>query len=217
MMWNKSKITCYSLLIFLLIVILSGCARIYTTPEFTAKQRQHQMMAILPFDISIEAKKLPKGMTFEMLKEMEKDEAYVIQSEIFSYFLRRISQDRYTIGFQDVDETNTLLRRAGISFDNIRDFTKHEIAEILGVDVVLSGTVYRSRPMSTGAAIATAVLIGWGGVTNKVDVGVSIHDGMDGKLIWKYNHSYSGGIGSSSQRLTKSLMNHVSRKFPYSR
>jgi hypothetical protein len=69
--------------------------------------------------------------------------------------------------------------------------------------------------MSEAASLATFLLIGWGGATNKVDVGVTIHDGADDKLLWKYNHSFSGGIGSTPQQLTKSLMKNISKKFPY--
>lgn len=214
---DKPNCAKLSLLFLILVVFLSGCATIYTTPEFAAARNQHRILAILPFDVTIEAKRLPKGVTLEMLKEMEKDEAYVIQGEVYRFFLRQMSRNAYTVNFQDVDETNSRLLRAGISFDNIRNYTKAEIAQILNVDSVLSGTVYRSRPMSTGAAIATAILIGWGGMTNKVDVGVAIHNGADGSLLWKYNHSYSGGIGSSSENLTRALMRHVSKKFPYRR
>ncbi|MCJ7680850.1 MAG: hypothetical protein MUP70_09010 [Candidatus Aminicenantes bacterium] len=209
------KIFGLSLLLLGLLVVSSGCARIYTAPDFTDIRSQHHTLAILPFDVSIDMKKLPKGMTYEMLKDMEKDESYVFQSEIYAYFLRRASQNRYTIRFQDIDETNSRLRRANISFENLRDYTKAEIGEILEVDAVLSGTIHLSKPMSTAAAIATSILLGWGGSTNKADVGVSIHDGMDGNLVWKYNHSYEGGLGSSSQRMVKSLMNDVSRTFPY--
>jgi len=214
---DKPNLTKYSLLILVLIVFLSGCASIYTTPDFDVAKHKHNILAILPFDVTIETRRLPKGITLEMLKEMEKDEAYVIQNEIYRFFLRRASRNAYTINFQDLDQTNAKLLRAGISFDNIRNYTKDEIAQILNVDSLLSGTVHRARPMSEGAAIATAILIGWGGVTNKVDVGLTIHNGEDGNLIWKYNHSYSGGIGSSSENLTRALMRHVSRKFPYNK
>jgi len=205
------------LLALVLVILVSGCATIYKTPNFNAARSQHRILAILPFDVTIQARRLPKGVTVEMLREMEKDEAYVIQSEVYRFFLRQISRNAYTINFQDIDETNSTLLRAGISFENIRNYSKAEIAQILNVDSVLSGTVHRARPMSMGASIVTAVLFNWGGVTNKVDVGVAIHDGTDSSLLWKYNHSYSGGIGSSSENLTRALMRHISKKFPYRR
>lgn len=204
--------------ILVIITLFSGCkATIYTAPEFTSVKEKHKVLAILPFDVSVSRKKLPKGLTIELLKEMEKDEAYVIQSEIYTYFLKGMSKNKYTIDFQDIDTTNSLLLKAGITFENMRNYSKSELAEILNVDAILSGRVHRSRPMSTGAAIALAIVFAPFGATNKVDVDVAIHSTADGKLIWNYNHTYKGGIGSSSHKLTKRLMKDISKKFPYSK
>jgi len=214
---NKNNFIKFSLLALVFVILLSSCATIYTTPEFNAARNQHRILAILPFDVTIEVRRLPKNVTMDMMKKMEKDEAYIIQSEIYRFFLRQMSRNAYTINFQDIDETNARLLRGGISFENIRNYPKSEIAQILNVDSVLSGTVHRTRPMSTGAAIATALIFNWGGVTNKIDVGVAIHNGANGSLLWKYNHSYAGSLGSSSENLTRALMRHVSKKFPYKR
>lgn len=214
---EKSNFIKLSLFTLVLIIFLSGCATIYTTPDFKAARNQHRILAILPFDVTIAVTRLPKGVTVEMLREMEENEAYVIQSEVYRFFLRQMSRNAYTINFQDIDETNSLLLREGITFENIRNYSKAEIAQILNVDSVLSGTVHRARPMSMGASLVTAVLFDWGGVTNKVDVGVAIHNGTDASLLWKYNNSYAGGIGSSSENLTRALMRHISKKFPYKR
>lgn len=205
------------LLALVLVIFVSGCATIYKTPNFNVARSQHRILAILPFDVTIAVRRLPKGVTVEMLKEMEKDEAYVIQGEVYRFFLRQMSRNTYTINFQDIDETNSILLREGITFKNIRNYSKAEIAQILNVDSVLSGTVHRAKPMSMGASLVTAVLFNFPGVTNKVDVGVAIHNGADASLLWKYNHSYSGGIGSSSENLTRALMRHISKKFPYRR
>jgi hypothetical protein len=88
---------------------------------------------------------------------------------------------------------------------------------MLGVDAMISGTIRRSQPMSTGAAIAVGVLFGVSGETNRVDVNVNLHDGATGKLLWKYDHHESGALGSSSEGLAKSLMKGISKKFPYKR
>lgn len=195
------------------LLILSSCASIYTSPEFSKIRREHQTVAILPFDVAIKTKKLPKGMTYEMLKEQEKDEAYTVQSTCYAIFLKR-AQD-YSIKFQDVDKTNALLAKHGIDYEKLRETSKDEIAHILGVDAVISGKVSRSQPMSVAGAIAIGVLTGISTPTNEVLVDFTIHNGIDSNLLWKYNHKVSGGLGSSSQRLAESLMKSVSRKFPY--
>ena len=211
-------ISAFVSVLLIIIILFSGCKpTIYTSPKFSSEREQHKILAILPFDVTIAMKKLPQSMTVEMLREMEEDEAYGVQGEIYTYFLKRTSEGRYTIEFQDIDTTNALLSKAEIAYGKIRNYSKSELAEILNVDVVLSGRIRRSKPMTTGAAIALAVLFAPFGTTNKVDVDVAIHSRSDSKLIWNYNHTYSGGIGSSPQRLTKALMKHISKKFPYSK
>ncbi len=194
-------------------IILSSCASIYTSPEFTQVRREHQTVAILPFDVAIQSKKLPKGMTYEMLREQEKDEAYTVQTTCYTYFLKR--QQDYSVKFQDVDKTNAILAERGITYEKLKETSKEKIAEILGVDAVVSGKVSRSQPMSTAGAIAVGVLFGAAAPTNEVLVDFTIHNGIDSNLLWKYNHKVSGGLGSSSQSLAESLMKHISKKFPY--
>lgn len=207
--------------IFLLVVLigfLGGCASIYVAPEFTLERQKHRLLAIMPFDVTISIKRLPKNVTLEMVKEREADEAYEFQREIYTQFLRRKS--RYTIDFQDIDNTNILLSRAGIALEDIKSFTKAEIAEILNVDVILSGTLVTSKPMSEGLAIVATALLGWiglSGPTNRAEVDVTIHSGSNSALIWNYSHTYSGGLLDSVKSLINALMRKISRKFPYNR
>ena len=59
---------------------------------------------------------------------------------------------------QETDETMALLERAGY-FDGKR-MTPAEMAEALDVDAVITSNISMAKPMSTGAAIASAVLLG---------------------------------------------------------
>ncbi len=198
--------------------LLVGCGpKTYTTPGFEQFRQNHRTVAILPFQVNIDPKKLPKDFTPEMAKESEREEAYNIQQQLYMRFLERQKKDEYTITFQDVDKTVALLGKKGITNANIAVYTKTELRDILGVDALISGSINRTRPMSTGTAIALGLLVGFWGNTNKVDVNLSIHDGASGDLMWKYEHKASGSVGSSSEELAKSLMKSISKKFPYKR
>lgn len=146
---------------------------------------------------------------------MQKEEGTNIQKQLYTRYMKRWSDGKYTVKFQDVDKTNVLLRRANMSDENIENFTKSEIGKALGVDAVISGTVKREKPMSTGAAVASAFLLGFGGSTNSVNVNMTVHDSAEGDLLWSYDHEVGGGLGSSSQGITKSLIKATSKKFPY--
>jgi hypothetical protein len=71
--------------------------------------------------------------------------------------------------------------------------------------------------MSTGAAVASAFLLGYGGATNSVNVNMTVHDAESGGLLWSYDHEFKGGIGSSPESVSKGLLKASSKKFPYAK
>lgn len=205
-------------LIALGFIIAVGCGpKIYVNPDFSEISKSQHTVAILPFEVTIEAGKLPKDIDQETIFKMEEDESGVFQKQLYSMFLEKQAKGEYTVEFQDISETNSLLAKSGVDYADLESYGKADLGKILGVDAILSGTIRRSRPMSTGAAIVTGVLFGAMGSTNRVDINVDIHDAGNAKLLWKLDHSVSGSVGSSSEGLAKSLMKKVSKKFPYKR
>lgn len=195
-------------------LLLSACATVYTAEDFTDYQAKHESVAILPYNVTIQLKKLPEGTTAEDISNMQKDEGYLFQQQLYAQFLQRYSKGQYTVDFQDIAKTNILLDRADIEYDTITKFTKEELAEILGVDAIISGDIKRTKPMGTGWAVASTLLLGYG-ATNKVTVNMTVHDSNDGAMIWSYDHNVDGGVGSSPESMAKSLMKNISKKFPY--
>ncbi len=201
-----------------MILALSSCGpTIYMAPNFEKAKSKHKQLAILPFDVLITMKKLPKDMTAEMLKDQEKNTGFSIQSHSYTYFLKEMSKNNYTVTFQDIDKTNALLNKAGFSYDKLKEFSKEELCNTLGVDAVISGKVTMDKPMSDGGAVAVGLIFGVWTSTNKVDVSMTIHDKNNSDLLWKYDWVAEGSVGSSSEQLTKGLMKNVSKKFPYRR
>jgi hypothetical protein len=200
--------------LLLFAVLIQGCGpKIYMNPDFPKLKNEHHLVAVLPFFVTIEAGKLPKDITQETINQMQKDEAFNFQQQPYSMLLEKQAKGEYTVEFQDVDQTLALLAKQNITYENLGEYTKTDIGKILGVDAILSGNIRRSRPMSTGAAIATALILGVAGNTNRVDVNVNLHDANSGKLLWKLDHQESGSLGSSSEGLAKSLMKGISKKF----
>jgi hypothetical protein len=200
-------------LLLIITVLLSGCAQIYRAPSFS--RYKVKTLAILPFESKISVKKLPKGVTIASIREQEVSNGNSMQTHAYTYFLRALSKDRYTVDFQDIDKTNTLLKEAGIEYTELWSISKEKMCKILGVDAVLSGKMTQEKPMSEGAAIAVGVIFGVWGSTNQVNTTVTIHEQSEGELLWRYDHVVSGSVGSSTANLSKSLMRNVSKKFPY--
>jgi len=201
----------------LLCLVLGGCAgpSIYTAQNFEEYRTVHHTIAILPFQVSIDPKKLPKDFTTEMAEKAEMEEGYNMQQELYMRFLMRQQKGEYTVDFQDVDKTNALLAKSNIAYQQLDELSKEELCQMLSADAIISGSIYRERPMSTGLAVGLGLLFGAWGSTNKVNVTLSIHDRQQGDLVWKYDHEASGSVGSSSEKLAESLMKNVSKKFPY--
>lgn len=194
---------------FSLAILISSCASVYLAPNGQEIADRHTTIAILKPNVSIMAS---KKVDAEAIKESQKTSANEFQQEIYKFLLKRKTQGKMTIGIQDVDETNAILLK---NSDNISNLTTKEICDLLGVDAVMTSNFGLTKPMSTGAAIAMAVVVGFYGSTNEVTVSMSLKNCDDRSLLWKYDHKYSGGIGSSPARLVEGLMRDASKKMPY--
>ena len=195
------------IVLIVLSIFVSSCASIYLAPNGKSIANKHERIAIVIPKVSIKARKKDNG---EAIKESQRTSAFEFQQEIYKYLLKRKTQGNMQVAIQDVDETNAILERS-----NIKNLTTKEMCDLLGVDAIMTSNFGLEKPMSTGGAIALAVLTGFGASTNEVVVTLSIKNCDDKSLLWKYDHKYSGGLGSSSSRLVEGLMKQASKKMPY--
>ncbi|KAA9333136.1 hypothetical protein F0P96_09145 [Hymenobacter busanensis] len=200
-----------------LITAQAQSREIYESPQFKTLAQHHKQLAVLPFAVTMTTKRLPKGMTPAAVHEQELQEGKNIQSALHTYFLKHQESDHFTVSFQDVNKTNTLLAKAGITPDNLATKTTEELAKLLGVDGVVSGTFVTDKPLSDGAAVAMTVLVGVSGPTNSGRTSISINDGATGELLWKYDKSLSRGLGSDTSTIINAIMRKCSKMFPYAR
>jgi uncharacterized protein (TIGR02145 family) len=203
----KNKFLLYPFLIF--IYIFSGCAKIFYSPDAFVLARNQRVIAVIPPVISITTRKKEDLAT---LKEIQKAESIKFQKEMYSWLLKRKMQGKIIQEIQEIDITNTRLIKVGYPENPM---TSKEICEILGVDGVITSDYGLSKPMSEGAAIAVGLLLGAWGSTNEIHVTVSISDCIGSKLIWNFDHKYSGSVGSSPGRLVDILMQQASKNMPY--
>ena len=173
----------------------------------------HKIVAIIPYNVSITYKKQPKNFNVEANRDQEKTMSKSIQSSMYTFLLRR-GKD-YKVTFQDVDKTNILLKKAGM-IDKLDEFTKDEIAKVLGVDAVIGGRYETEQTKSEGAAIASSILFGGlGGKTGTGSLTLTLNNGIDGELLWRFFKTMDDGIMSSTDDLIERMMRKVSRNFPY--
>ncbi len=202
--------------LFVLIVLASCSPKIYKTNDFDSVASRHKVVAILPCNVMIQLRpNAAKKVSPEDLARNEENTGLAVQEKMYGWFLRRSEKFNYTVKFQDVSKTNALLKQANVGYIDLRTKSKDEIANLLGVDAVISSSVRMDKPMSEGAAIAVGLLVGVWGSTNTAATTINIHEGSKGDLMWKYDYEASGSVGSSPENLVNALMRNASKKFPY--
>ncbi|MDF2159031.1 hypothetical protein [Algoriphagus sp. CAU 1675] len=204
--------------IFLLFICANGWAQthLYEHPNIDQYIARQNKVAILPFKTSITLRpKDMKSMTNEQIMKLEEDEGYSIQSAMHSWFLKREKTGKLKVSFLDPMTTNAKLRKMGVDFTNLQDYTPDELADMLEVDAIIMGTFETNKPMSEGASLALGLLAGFYGSTNKAVLNMSIYDSEDGTQIANYNKGISGSMGSSTEDLINILMRKASRRISY--
>lgn len=188
---------------------LASCAKVFYSPDAKEMAQKQRIVAVLPPSVSIASR---KGMDPEAMKEQQKTESLNFQKEIYSWLLNRTMQGKMTQEIQDVETTNAKLQQAGYPE---KALTKDQLCQVLGVDGVISSNFGLTKPMPDGAAVALILLANTYAPTNEVNITMSIHDCPNNKLIWNYNHRFTGGFGSTPSSMVNSLMRRASKRMPY--
>jgi hypothetical protein len=205
------------LLLSLTIASMAQTREIYTNANFKTLAKDHKILAILPFKttLTLRPKEVQKNGGPAGVAALEKREGLAIQSAVHSYFLKRKESKDLTVDVQDPARTNVLLERNAVTYETLASFTPEELAKILNVDGVVSGTFESTQPMSNEAAFAMNLLVGYSGSTNTGKTTLSINDGKTGELLWKYDKTLSRGFGSNTNMIITTIMRKASRQFPY--
>ena len=110
------------------IIFLSGRVEIINGPaagNANSAADHHNKIAVLPFSFINNR----QGGDEEM--------SYKIQNECYNF----LSSKTVTLNVQDPNTTNALLAKAGINTGNYRNFTIAEIADAVGIEYIVKGTV----------------------------------------------------------------------------
>lgn len=206
-------------LLFSVGVAAGQTREIYTSPKFKELAKDHKILAVLPFKatLSLRPNEVAKNGGPEGVHQLELREGLNVQSALQSYFLKQKEDKDLTVDVQDIAKTNALLAKNNITPEKMPTMTMEELAQVLGVDGIVSGTFESTQPFSNGAAIAMTMVVGFSGSTNTGKLSINIHDGKTSELLWKYDKSLSRGLGSDTGSIITVIMRKASRQFPYSK
>lgn len=194
---------------------------IYLNPKLSTFRKTHQTIAILPVNVKFVYNTQQFNFDPEAEHMAEINSSIILQSNLYSYLLPK--SNKMSIDIQDIETTNVLLRRAEIS-DRVTEFTKAELAKILGVDAVISALFETERPLpevplhrftskpskdsaKPGNPLQDQPMYS-GALT------LNLNDGGTGTLLWRY---YKKTIGANSSDISDDLISKIVKDFPYNK
>lgn len=136
-----------------------------TIATTNANVNHHNKVAVLPFGYINPSQQINTEM------------GYKVQEECYNY----LSKAAASFQIQDPATTNAYLGKAGVSFDNIRNFTNQELCNILGVEYIVRGTITANATSTT--------------TSGSTSYGQKSKDGTDKK--GNYDTKTSGSVYSS--------------------
>ena len=193
---------------------VSAQKNIYESEKFDELSQDHSNLAIIPFLTNLELK---DEISNAELKDLEEKEGYAVQDALETYFSKRKKKKKFSVEFQNIKNTNAILKQNGISYDNIDVYSVKELTQILDVDGIISGTLDLNVLLSKGVPTEFNLLDYINGDANYGRIGVKISDGISGKLLWKYEKQINKKSGKNTTDLIDLMMKLASRKFPYDR
>lgn len=207
----KNKLT----FLFALICLgLNAQKNIYESDKFDELSQKHETLAIIPFLTHLNLK---DNINDIELKHLEEKEGYEVQNALETYFSKRKKKKKFSVEFQNTKNTNALLNKENITYDNIDIYTVKQLCEILGVDGLISGSLDLNVLLSQGVPTEFRLMDYINGDSNYGRIGVKISDGTTGKLLWKYEKKIDKKTGKNTTDLIEQMMKMASRKFPYDR
>ncbi|MEM6397767.1 MAG: hypothetical protein AAF741_15565 [Bacteroidota bacterium] len=202
----------YLLLLILCTSFSCGSPLIYESENMERAISRHEIIAILPADVSISGR--PKDDP-EALRQFAEFDRLNFQTQIIGWMLRRKQQNRIFVNILDRATTNARLTEMGYFDDITTSYTPAELADFLDVDAVVLSNFRLSKPMSDGANLAIGMISGVWGNANQTEATLDIHDGRSGELLWNYNWVAGGTAFVDHGDLVNGLMRNASRRMPY--
>ncbi|PTX62637.1 hypothetical protein C8N46_10232 [Kordia periserrulae] len=189
--------------------------KIYVSDSFEELSKDHKIVAILPFQTTLDLKSDKKTYSEAQIAELEEREGVAVQQALESYFLDRKRKKKLKIEFQDIKTTNRLLKKAEITIEDLDIYAPQELCKILKVDAIVSGSL-TSRLLISEEVDTSFDLITY--LKGKSDYGkiiIKLSNKDTGKLLWRYEKIINRKSGKNTKNIINKMMRIASRKFPY--
>lgn len=183
---------------------------IFLSPKFNELTKEHKVLAIIPFKSVLDLNTTQKA-------DSEEIEGKAVQTGLENYFNQRKKRKKFTVEFQEIKTTNQILKDQKINYDDIGLYSSKDLARILGVDGIISGSIQLNVLLSQGIEKDSGIGDFLFFDSDFGRIAVKISDGMTGKLLWKYDKAITRKGGKNTIEFIDSMMKKASRNFPYDR
>lgn len=200
------------------------------TADAAATLASHRTVAILPMQVTqpklSDMRSLP-GDTLTATQRQESSKvAYQMQELVYAQLLAQRPAKGYSVQLQPVDETNKRLQAAGITYDKLlaQSATLPQLAQVLGVDAVLTGEVLLFQFLPRGMGLAASILLNEPVLpndpssnlpTSKTGATLLLYDCRSSQLAWNFDFTRTGNNALKPERLAPKLVKAALPVFPY--
>ena len=185
---------------------------VYESSRFDELSANHKILAIIPFFTHLD---LDEEVTGKELDALEEKEGHAVQDALETFFGRGKKRKKFSVEFQNIDNTNAILSQNNIDYANIDTYTIKQLSKILGVDGIISGNLDLNILLSKGIPAEFSFIDYILGDADYGRIGIKISDGNTGKLLWKYENKINKKSGKNTDDLIDKMMKKVTRRFPY--
>jgi hypothetical protein len=152
--------------------------------------------------------------------------AYQMQELVYAQLLAQRPSKGYSVELQTVAETNSRLQAAGITYDRLlaQSASLPQLAQVLGVDAVLTGEVLLFQFLPRGMGLAARLLLNEPVLpndpssnlpTSKTGATLLLYDCRSGQLAWSFDFTRTGNNALKPERLAPKLVKAALPAFPY--
>lgn len=186
---------------FLGLPLLFGCGKPYMAKDFESTYKPRaSLVAIAPLsNLSTE----PEG---ERAGEVIREEIY--------YEMARHAED-FTVEIQDIAETDKILNQHNLSFEEAARLPGGELCRLLGVDIVMKGSIFKYLSSSVLEQAAEKAVFDTVTSGSEIKARLSIYDAQDGELVWQQDFEPKKEQANSMDQLRKDVAWSAARSFPY--
>lgn len=189
--------------------------KIYVSDKFEELSKDHKTIAILPFQTTLNLKSEQTTYSEAQIKKLAEKEGIAVQQALESYFLSRKNKKKLKIEFQDINATNRILKKAGITPENIDIYAPKELCKVLNVDALISGSLTSRLLLSKEVDTSFDLITFLKGKSDYGKIIIKLSDKNTGKLLWRYEKTINRKSGKNTAAIIDKMMLKASRKFPY--